>query len=68
MVVTVTTSSGTTYDYTARSFDTSAKVQRHDLGRGLRETWYELVVRNTAGSSLEVSGVSVIVADSPRKI
>lgn len=68
MVVTVSTSSGATYDYAARSFDTAAKVQRHDLGRGLRETWYELVVRNTAGSSLEVSGVSVIVADSTRKI
>jgi hypothetical protein len=67
-VLSVTTSSGLTYDYSARSFDVAAKVQRHDLGRGLRETWYGLVVRNAAGSSLEVSGVLVIIADSPRKI
>ena len=67
-IVTVTTSSGLTYDYFARSFDVAAKVQRHDLGRGLRETWYGLVVRNSAGSNLEVSGVSVPIVDSPRKI
>ncbi len=68
MILSVTTASGDTYDYSARNFNTAAKVQRHDLGKGLRETWYDLVVRNTNGASIEVSAVRAVVADSPRAI
>lgn len=68
MIVTVTTASGSVYDYQARSYSLAAKVQRHDCGKGLRETWYELVVRNKNGGYIEVSFVNPVVADSPRKI
>lgn len=68
MVVSITTSSGVTYDYPARSFSEDTRVQRHDIGRGLRDTWFGMSIGNSDGSSLEISNASVLVADSPRSI
>jgi len=68
MVVSITTSSGNTYDYPARSFSEEARVQRHDFGRGLRDTWFGVSIGNSDGSSLEVSNAIVLVADYARSI
>lgn len=68
MVVTVGTASGDTYDYPARNFNTAATVQRHDLGHGLRDTWFELFVHNMNGGYIEISAATAVIADTARKI
>lgn len=65
----ITTSDGRgVYEYPARSFSPDARVHRHDLARGLRDTWFGMSIRNQGGAGMEISEVIVLVADSQRAI
>lgn len=56
------------YEYLARSYDDELMVQRVDIGRGLRATWFKLTVLNVDGADFELSAVRCETADSVRRI
>ena len=68
LLLEVTTPSGMTYEYEARHYEAGMKNQRFDLGRGLRETWFELVLRNQGGNDFEISTMSLMPTVTARRI
>jgi hypothetical protein len=72
IVVTIELPDGSIYDYPARSSDADElRMHRHDSMKGLmntRQTWFDLVIRNDTGSTFDLSGVQVLVAESQRRI
>ncbi len=71
LVIDIRLPNGATYSYEARSQSDTPAVIRHDGMKGLmnmRQTWFSTVLRNDAGGSMEVSGVEVLINESPRRI
>lgn len=68
MLLRVTTPAGDEYDYPARSSDENLVVQRVDVGKGLRESYYGLKVYNTEGSDFTLASVSFAPVASGRRI
>lgn len=71
MVIDITMPDGAVYDFPARTSSLTPRVHRHGGMRGLmraRESWFDVMLRNQNGSSLSVSGVRALVADSTRRI
>lgn len=68
MLLRVTTPGGNEYDYPARNSDTSLRVQRVDVGKGLRENYFGLKVMNTEGSDFTLAAVSFAPVASGRRI
>lgn len=68
MLLRVTTPDGNEYDYPARNSDTSLRVQRVDVGKGLRENYFGLKVMNTEGSDFTLAAVSFAPVASGRRI
>jgi len=68
MILTVTLPDGTAYDYTARSSGTDLKMQRIDVGKGLRANWFNLSLSNDTGSDFSLASVSFAPTVSTRRI
>lgn len=68
MVLQVTTPGGDSYEYEARNCDTSLVIQRVDVGKGLRENWFDLSIYNTNGSDFTLATVSFAPVTSGRRI
>ena len=68
LLLEVTTPSGMTYEYEARHYESGMKNQRFDLGKGLRETWFEFVLRNQGGADFEISTVSLLPTVTARRV
>lgn len=68
MMMRVITPDGDEYDYEARNNDSSMRVQRVDVGRGLRENWFGLEIHNTEGSDFTLASVSFTPVASGRRI
>lgn len=67
-VLEVTTPSGQSYEYEAKRYETGMKNQRFDLGKGLRETWFEAKLMNQRGADFEISTLSVMPTVTARRI
>jgi hypothetical protein len=67
-VVAVVRTANDTFIYEARSSGERITVQRIDTGKGLRETWFDIDLCNMGGSSFELGGASVSMAQSARRI
>jgi len=68
MELRVSTPDHSDYRYEARSSAEDMRIQRVDLGRGLRDNWYELSVYNTEGSDFTLASVSFAPTASGRRI
>jgi len=68
MELRVSTPDDSDYRYDARSCAEDMRIQRVDLGRGLRANWYELSVYNTEGSDFTLASVSFAPTASGRRI
>lgn len=68
MELRVSTPDYSDYRYDARSSAENMCIQRVDLGRGLRDNWYELSVYNTEGSDFTLASVSFAPTASGRRI
>lgn len=68
VILDVTTSSGVTYSYPARSFSTGLNVHRADAGKGLRDNWFWLKIKNSDGGLLKLASLSFGATKTPRKI
>ena len=64
----VTTPDGDAYEYEARNCDTNLRMQRVDVGKGLRENWFDLSIHNTNGSDFTLATVSFAPVASSRRI
>jgi len=56
------------YEYHSRSCGADMRIQRVDVGKGLRSNWYDLEVHNTNGSDFTLASVSFAPAASGRRI
>lgn len=56
------------YEYVARSSSENLHVQRYDVGRGIRGTWFELTLSNPDGQKFELASVSFVPAASQRRV
>lgn len=56
------------YTYRARSFDPRTHVQRYDLGKGLRASYYEFELFNQAGADFDIDSVEFVVLPTARRI
>ena len=56
------------YTYDAIAYDDELRVQRIDLGKGLRANWFDFWVYNTAGCNFTLASVSVAPKVSQRRI
>jgi len=54
--------------YEARSSSTDMRIQRVDIGKGLRSNWYEFSLYNTEGSDFTLASASFEPVGSGRKI
>lgn len=68
VVLDVTTSAGDTYSYPARSFSEQVNVHRADAGKGLRDNWFGLKIKNSDGGMLKLASLSFGAIQSTRKI
>lgn len=68
MALTVNTPGKPEYTYAARAADADLKTQRIDIGKGLRATWFDMVITNTGGAPFTLAGVLATVNDSQRSI
>lgn len=68
VVLTVATPDGTQYEYVARSCSETIEIHRIDPGKGLKENWYGLALKNEEGSFLTLASVSFAPALSGRRI
>jgi hypothetical protein len=68
MMLRVITPEGYEYDYDARDSDTNMRIQRVDVGRGLRENWFGIEIHNTEGSDFTLASVSFAPVASGRRI
>lgn len=67
-VVLDVTASGITYSYPARSFSTGLNVHRAGTGKGLRDNWFGLKIKNSDGGLLKLASLSFGAIQSARKI
>lgn len=56
------------YTYPARNADTSVRMQRVDVGKGARSSWFDLTVYNQSGSDFTLASVSFTPVASGRRI
>ena len=56
------------YEYLARSSSENLRIQRFDVGRGMRGTWFELTLSNQDGQKFELTAISFAPAASSRRI
>ena len=68
MELRVSPSDDEVYEYTARSCSLDMRVQRVDVGRGLRSNWFGLSIYNTEGSDFTLASVSFAPVASGRRI
>jgi hypothetical protein len=68
MEITLTTPSNGSYTYSARSSGTDLKIQRFDIGKGLRSNWFDVSTNNTGGSAFTLASISFLVAETSRRI
>ena len=68
LVLVVTLPDETEYEYPARSCSDSIEIHRIDPGKGLRENWYGLALKNERGSSVMLASVSFAPVASGRRI
>ena len=68
LVLVVTLPDGTEYEYPARSCSDTIEIHRIDPGKGLRENWYGLALKNDRGSSVTLASVSFAPVASGRRI
>lgn len=68
IVLVVTTPDGDEFEYPARSCSDTIKLHRFDPGKGLRENWYGLALKNDRGSSITLASASFAPAVSGRRI
>ncbi len=72
LVVVVSLPDGTAYEYPARNFGTDqVTTRRHDGMRGLinvRQAWFDVVIRNDDGCSMDILLANVNVNHSDRRI
>lgn len=66
--MTITLPSEAEYTYLARTSDAALKMQRIDLGKGLRANWFGVSVKNTSGADFTLASVSMNAAVSTRRI
>lgn len=59
---------GAEYTYAARSSDDALKVQRVDVGRGLRANWLEFEIYNADGDDFELASVEFAAVPLSRRI
>lgn len=64
----VTTPDGDEYEYEARGYSENLMVQRIDPGKGLRENWFDLSLKNLGKSDLTLASVSFAPVVSGRRI
>ena len=68
LTATVTTGSGESYDYDSRNTRDGKDIQRVDLGRGMRESWFGVSLRNNEGAFFELSAVMAGTNPTQRRI
>jgi len=68
MELRVSPSDDEVYEYTARSCSLDTRIQRVDVGRGLRSNWFNLSIHNTEGSDFTLASVSFAPVASGRRI
>lgn len=72
LVVVISLPDGTAYEYPARDFGTDqVTTRRHDGMRGLinaRQAWFDVVIRNDEGCSMDILLANVNVNHSDRRI
>lgn len=68
MELVVVTADEDEYVYEARSSSSSVEIHRIDTGKGLRENWYDLSLRNVDGSDFILASVSFAPVASGRRI
>jgi len=56
------------YTYLARSCDEELQMQRIDVGKGLRSTWFELELTSENGTDFKLASVDFVPAISKRRI
>lgn len=56
------------YTYPARNADASVRMQRVDVGKGARSSWFDLTVYNQSGSDFTLASVSFTPVASGRRI
>lgn len=56
------------FTYETRGSGTTIKMQRIDLGRGIRANWLDLTLRNTYGADFTLASVSFTPTASTRRI
>lgn len=64
----VVSGGGDEYEYPARSSSDTLKTHRFDLGKGLRENYFELTLRNTNGSKFDIDNFEIPEVKSKRSI
>ena len=57
-----------TYTYSARASNEALKTQRIDVGKGLRATWFNLVLSGTDGTDFRLESIDFIPATTKRRI
>jgi len=68
IVLVITTPDGDEFEYPARSCSDTIEIHRIDPGKGLRENWYGLALKNDRGSSITLASASFAPAVSGRRI
>lgn len=68
MAIDVSIASGLTYSYQARSFSETLGVHRADPGKGLRDNWFGLKIKNTDGGLFKLASLSFGQVQSTRKV
>ena len=68
LVLVVTLPDETEYEYPARSCSDAIEIHRIDPGKGLRENWYGLALKNERGSPVTLASVSFAPVASGRRI
>jgi hypothetical protein len=66
--ITIRPEGGTQYTYDTRSASSDLLMQRVDMGRGLRATWFEATISNPSGEAFILASVIFSVYSSKRKI
>jgi len=64
----VQTPAGQNFTYAARNYSTDLREQRVDPGKGLRASWFELTLSNTAGGTFSLASVSFAPVTTSRRI
>ena len=60
--------SGETYEYPSRSYPADLSVQRVDVGKGLRSSWFELSLTNKTGADFTLASVAFAPTNAQRRI